>query len=439
MLISWLRPKRYRPDLVDGSFWRAFVAHLLSIILAGILVALAYLWDELGRTVDLAEIHRGLATMTLEAAQETAQPTVSIAGASWNQSDILLIIGGTPVAFELALLLLGGLLMPYAACGDGASSAWKRSVKNVYWSTTALVPAVVACATLLLAARWNTLASVSGFIPCEPRGTMGWILVPVAAILMLAVTALFFRALVVGAHRQGRQVAEPAVSAQTARCEDCGYLLRGLSTETKCPECGLAVGESLEGGRRKTNAWQQRERESRGFVELIYMQWAVLHGSAVFREIPVQRGIGAARHFWWGTWILMVVCLLAILRGAAAYTDQYAELRLAMSPISVGVILLPISLQFGMTLVACLWAHMRYGIRDHRISTLVCYYASPLMWPVMLVIVAAAIVATESLTPSLGKSLPTALGIAGALTAAALAFWWMRLLKALRIVRFANV
>jgi hypothetical protein len=439
VFVSWLRPKRYLPHLSSGSFRRAFAAHMFSVVVTVVIVALALLWDRLRCPVEFPEIRFGLAAVTVEAAQDSARLVAEISAEQWGWPKALLVVACVPVVGELALVLLGTLLMPYAAGGDGALSAWKRSVKNVYWSTAAFMPAALAWALLFLSARWEAHLTVRSYLPCEPKGILGWILTLVGAVLMPCTVVLFLRSLVVGTRRRSGQVADSASSTQLARCDECGYLLRGLSLETKCPECGLPVRDSLEGGRRKTDAWQERELESRGFVLLIHMQWAVLRGSAVFRRIPVQRGIDAARHFWWGTWIFMVVCLLALLRGAAACTDEYAELRLAMGPTSFALILLPLAFQFVMTLAACLWAHMRYGIRNHRISTLVCYYASPLMWPLMLVILAIAIVSTESLTPSLGDWQLNALGVAGTLIAASLAFWWLRLLRALRIVRFASV
>ncbi|MEX0655394.1 MAG: hypothetical protein WD534_12405 [Phycisphaeraceae bacterium] len=38
---------------------------------------------------------------------------------------------------------------------------------------------------------------------------------------------------------------KPTISATELKCADCGYDLRGLTTDGHCPECGLSIVESL--------------------------------------------------------------------------------------------------------------------------------------------------------------------------------------------------
>jgi len=47
-------------------------------------------------------------------------------------------------------------------------------------------------------------------------------------------------------------------------CRTCGYVLRGLSVEGNCPECGLAIRQSMRRGRLEDSDpdWLRRAEES---------------------------------------------------------------------------------------------------------------------------------------------------------------------------------
>ena len=122
-------------------------------------------------------------------------------------------------------------------------------------------------------------------------------------------------------------------------------------------------------------------------------------------------------------------------------------------PLSLGFMLVPLVAQALMMSGACLWAQFRYRIPDYRTSAAVCYYASPLMWPFVLAALAVAVMSLGSIRILISRqSLRTfdfggleigvediALGAGIVVLLAAVGFWWLRLLRALRSVRFANV
>ena len=106
----------------------------------------------------------------------------------------------------------------------------------------------------------------------------------------------------------------PAFAPREPRCDACGYTLIKLPLGSNCPECGLANRDSLPGGRRRPTVWQQHELRPRGFGELIRMQWVILRDPGFFLRLPVHSGLPAARHFWWGTYLLMAVTLMFVAR-----------------------------------------------------------------------------------------------------------------------------
>lgn len=102
-------------------------------------------------------------------------------------------------------------------------------------------------------------------------------------------------------------------------CEGCGYIVSGLPEDSRCPECGKAIAESLP-GTRTPPLW---EREGAGWWRRFWgTTWEVLvHPSRFYRAMPTRAGLAKslwyanaqtsfcamlfglamAVHFWW-TW-----------------------------------------------------------------------------------------------------------------------------------------
>lgn len=352
---------------------------------------------------------------------------------------IAAVIGSVPLA-ELCLVALGIFLMPWCAGGDSARSVFRRSVRNVYWTTTALLPLTIVWTAVLL------------LVENQPE----WLksrfdILPLA--MLAAVTGgtifLLLRALLAGASRYAGPPDGPAFHPREPHCDDCGYLIVGLPLTSPCPECGLAVGESLPGGRRRPTDWQHSELSSAGFRDLLATQWRVLWEPAFFKRLPVQNGLRAARHFWWGTFMLVTLAGLVVVQllvWTTADSERQAE---AFPLLATWFILLPIAAQMLVMFAACLWSQFAYELRDYRVCATVCCYASPLMWPAIVTLYLGVIVlwhaaATrwgETIVQFLDFELPRGavllLGLAGVLLLCGW-FWWSRLLRALQDVRYAN-
>ena len=445
-----LFPKRYGPHLAVGPFCAAFLAHVLAVSLCLIVLlgsrALPWFQPELERTgLVHTPLRESLADVVLEQVVESAS------GRGGSATVVFIIIFGSLPALELLILLAGTATMPFAAGGDRASSVWKRSVKNMYWCTVLLAPG---------AALFATLTHLDGKL----GGGFAADFVNIGSLILFAVlTVLLLRAALVGAHRYVGPADGPAFAPREPHCDECGYLIIGLPLDTRCPECGLPVRESLVGGRRGPTAWGRHEFKPRGFVEALRMQWAVLRKTAFFRGVPVHTGLSAAKHFWWVTWATFILATLVILRSGMGWAAQAVrststafgpspeDPELLMAPLSLGCMLVPLLAQSLVMSCACLWAQVRHRIRDYRVSAATCYYASPLMWPFVLSVLAVAVLSIDSVrvmlrilfrTEVAGVSVSAAalaLGLAVIAAVASLVFWWFRLLRALKAVRFANV
>ena len=435
VLLFWLLPRRYGPHLAVASMGRAVAAHVVSLLLAAFILGVSSLADLQDDWTGFRGLRVALASFVLEAAAASA-------GSTWSWLMALAVIGFLPLV-QVFIVLLGGAAMPWAAGGDRASSVWKRSVKNAYWSTTILITIAVYAVAVRLGAKHPIFEGLR-------EGTAIFIGILVAGIGALLFVA-WLRMLLAGAHRCVGPADGPAFAPREPHCDDCGYLIVGLPLENNCPECGLPVGESLPGGRRQPTKWQQHELRERGVIELFRLHWDVLVRGGLFHRIPVHEGMSAARHFWWATYAILVLAALGIVQVFALLAPADSAYAFAMGSVSTLAVPLPFALQSGTMFLACLWAQSRLDIKDYRVSAIACYYASPLLWPVMLVScglllihlppVYAALQTTVIIQGSAGRSID---GVAAAHVVWALLllisywFWRFRLMAALQAVRYAN-
>ncbi|MCK4658229.1 MAG: hypothetical protein KAV82_01790 [Phycisphaerae bacterium] len=432
LFFFWLFPKQLGPHLAVGSLWRALLAHVLALFLATGIVGIQTLHEwVLRESFTLHMVRVGLADAVLEQAAMSAS-------VSWNWVPALGAFAAVPL-LEIALLLLATVSMPWCAGGDRASSVWKRSVKNVYWSTTFVVPVAVVVVFLK-------------YLDLNPRGRFEIILLLgfLGMFSLLVMSAV--RMLVSGAHRYVGEPDGPAFAPREPTCDQCGYAIVHLPMENRCPECGLPVRESLPGGRRSPTRWQEHEFRLKGFAELLRLQLVIVRQPDFFQRIPVHAGMASARHFWWGTFLVMMFVILAVpvFVSVVALMAEGGDASGIHALIAIPCVLLLCVMQALIMFPVCLWAQLGCGLRDYRVSAIVCYYATPLMWPLIFVVLTTVIVfyvggQQGSFLFDLDGPSDTQLWFWGVIVAVcvasivlALMFWLRRLVGAIHAVRYAN-
>ncbi len=434
LLLYWLFPKRYGPHLAAGSWKRAMAAHALSL-LALLAVFLPALATELDRH-DPRRLREQAAYAVLTMAAQTSQNSFA-----WVPA--LFIPLGIPLA-EPGLVLLAILIMPWHAGGDRAGSVFRRSLKSVYWSTTILIPVTIP----VWFSFW--LHSVDAYQWVDQYGEL-----LAAGVLILFVglpVVLWIRMLLAGGTRYVGSPDGPAFAPREPRCDECGYLIIGLPLEARCPECGLPVGYSLPGGRRQPTVWQQNELKPRGFADLVRLQWAVFADRDFFKRLPVQSGLPAARHFWWGTWLLMLLAALAVLSLLNHLPLAEAAPPEMLLGEAITAMFVPLVLQCLLMFAGCLHGQWHFGIRDYRCSAVACYYASPLIWPCVVLMIITMLLhwsPARSWLDSAGlQRMAEFWGVSGSgilhlalllMCLAVLVFCWLRLGRALRDIQYSNV
>jgi len=104
-------------------------------------------------------------------------------------------------------------------------------------------------------------------------------------------------------------------------CESCGYTLRGLPVDGRCPECGKAVFDST-GHDRRLPLWEQSDKPGLFPRFLGTTIFLILHPRRFYRTFmtraPLNRAAAFARIHW-----SLNACLLAL--SAFYYLDWYRK------------------------------------------------------------------------------------------------------------------
>jgi hypothetical protein len=110
------------------------------------------------------------------------------------------------------------------------------------------------------------------------------------------------------------RIATLAPTDDVLLCEGCGYTLTGLPTDSRCPECGKPIAESV-GAHRRPPAWEQDgPRPISRFLST--MALAIFRPTHFYRIINTRSQSPAARHF---AHILWFFCALLFAVSAVAH------------------------------------------------------------------------------------------------------------------------
>jgi hypothetical protein len=127
-------------------------------------------------------------------------------------------------------------------------------------------------------------------------------------------------------------------------CENCGYILQGLPSDARCPECGRAVAESLDPFLRQPPPWEQHPSP---WTFLATSARVLLRPSQFFRYFATRTDSRWSRlfaFFWRGAcslllaWAISDHLLWAFKFSNLPFADQllaYAPLRLLLLSVVV--------------------------------------------------------------------------------------------------------
>lgn len=390
LLTYWMRPRRVGPHLAMGGFAAAVAAGLLSLAVSAAIVCMISAWGPGGLAVGAEGLRKTVAWHVLVLAESSI-------GSNWGWLQVLFIFA-IPLEILIICAGFGLLLFPWAADGDTLSSAMKRSVKIALWSLTLLIPLSVAWTLVhrLLSGIAATGMSTPGDSLIEgilyntmARAPNGWAanalndegklicygLLPVFCVI--AYLRLYFS----GAARYVGPARGPGFVPRSPLCRACGYSLVGLPWGSKCPECGQLIELSLKGAELSELALG-RTTDLHGYLRL---QWFALRKPDFLESVSVRQGWSAARRYWWLTCISFSVLLALLALLAMLSMGQLFPRAKDIGLVGV-VVFLPVVVHIAATFSTCLWAKLRYGIADPRVSLVLTCYAAPIFWPWVIIL-----------------------------------------------------
>ncbi|MHC4443203.1 MAG: hypothetical protein ACYTA5_11440 [Planctomycetota bacterium] len=286
--LFWLFPKRMGSHFAESRWLGAIVAHFCWTIYGVSCLVNAY-------------IGKHYSWMSYFTGQTPGQKDPALwPGPSWSQlfrtpiaalfngiDDVsqginpleqLFICLSVILAAEVAVVVFSSLLMPYVAAGEGKLRLFARCVKLTLWSTTSLV-------FLGLVLQGIELFAGSDF------DNEYYVRIAVSVYIAWFIWIWIRSGTCYAGPSEG-----PGWEARRPLCEACGYILTGLTAKDNCPECGLAVAESLPQTRRPPSFAQATSILGR-FVGFWQTCFGALFGRGFYKRLAIHENFPAARRF----------------------------------------------------------------------------------------------------------------------------------------------
>lgn len=378
LLLFWLLPSLIGPRVMRQSLARAIAAfHIAAITLLACPIIAAAIQEsapnyEPWRMRESACLYIFNSIARAQAIGWTESPLLVIA----------LVLSGVFVAAPA----VAGLLTPWCSDPAQSGSAFLRALKLHFWSATILLPASIAVAATIipfgkiyLEPYGSYISNLSGPSPtlwpvCSHTTTF------VLSSLASATIVLYLRGLTMGAAPRANFFAIFSSSSEDRFCLQCGYCLRGLPENSRCPECG------------NPDAFGPPGKNISPDLDLHDHRSTLRNLLAIHRDVLLGRTppavarfeIHAMREFWWRSiylFIVVEILLLAMLVCIQKNPRQFVD---AIPWLVGGSCILPTLVLMAVMDGASLSNACARNRTPQSVTTAICFYLCPLLWPTLL-------------------------------------------------------
>jgi len=297
----WLAPRWTLRRSQHVPLWAAWLAHLLVVLIAlGVVVVGVSFMDAANDPLGLSA---GLADLTGLAINNLLK-TLATLWDQTQQSRYWLVLALVSLFWlEIAFLAVAVALVSWSAQDEPLRQTCRHALRTAWLWTGSVLPFLVLLFSVLVQLRryeqvrmW-TLNAVG--LPAHRYHGFWWdvktwlvangddVIATVA--VMLVAWFLFILLRAAATKRESPAHDRPPI------CESCGYNLSHTPADSRCPECGVAVRESIGPGLRQANAWEHAQ----GLPPLSALVRCSL-GAAIgpgrfFRTMQTRQGLSRAR------------------------------------------------------------------------------------------------------------------------------------------------
>ncbi len=289
--VFWFLPQRTGSTFVKAGWTAALLAHLIWATFGVGCVITAFDNNRYGLVAHVAgrwpvQAYRGLLEQP-KPSEAVRSPWIkaftTTASTTCCPAHFAMGLGiRAGLNFELPLLILAILVMPYITTGERPLRLLARSVRLTLWSSTSLVVLGVALQALLL---------TTGDGKTIRSDQMPFL------VLIIAVYALWLLRMVVRSGTGRTETSHgPEAGPEVLRCQDCGYCLDGIDVGSCCPECGTPIRTSVPEYRTpsaRAIATGADEQMSGFFATSL----KIFFQKDYYRRLAIRGGYEAARRF----------------------------------------------------------------------------------------------------------------------------------------------
>ena len=294
----WIAPRRTAMRCRQTPLWAAWLAHLLAVAVA---LAIAFVGIVF---MDAALSARNRTLVSQVAWDLLHQTLLDVWVGAVDVRANLIQIGILLASIEVAFVFVAFLLIPLSARDEPLRQTCRRAVRTTWLWTGTAIPFLIVLMPVLFelefqTAGWRRMAVWHGdqaqfqaWLDARPWHIRHEDDAMAVAIGLLGCWAL---GVLLRAATTGQEETAPS---RPPICEVCGYNLSHHSPDSRCPECGTPVCESVQPGLRQPNDWEQGQGLQPIGALLRCGLAAAFRPDRFFRTMQTRRGLGRARTFF---------------------------------------------------------------------------------------------------------------------------------------------
>ena len=247
MLTTWLRPATAGRRTANVGYLAAWLVHAAAAIAAALVIAFYLTWADTPLSVDIFVAFSRFGDQSARFFRFSS----TLRGAPIVVMEI--------VSVQAAMNILAYIVMAWGAQNESRVDSFTAALRRVWLHTTHLaVVILIGGLTLLVFERAETRAWEGATVRLKwPWYIRHGDIISSCIVFLLIAWWLWALLRLVGCDRPTKPMKSPPL------CDRCGYNLTGTKSDASCPECGMAVADSLGSDARPGTAWQRRKQVGR--------------------------------------------------------------------------------------------------------------------------------------------------------------------------------